>query len=223
MTLLIIGSNGQAEECKAKFGPGHTYLHTTHHSSAAGLGHADVAFDFMLCEVPEEISFYAAHAFAAVFLNSVACTLKKLVNKGGAQGNFFIGFNGLPTFLNRPLLEVCLLSENDSPKLGKICAALGTGFSIVPDRVGMVTARVVTQIINEAYLTLEEGTATREDIDMAMKLGTNYPFGPFEWGDRIGLRNVCQVLQNLKNETGDPRYAMCVLLEATAQHQPSRS
>jgi 3-hydroxybutyryl-CoA dehydrogenase len=67
-------------------------------------------------------------------------------------------------------------------------------------------------IINEAYLTLEEGIASREDIDLAMKLGTNYPYGPFEWADRIGLGNVVRVLRGAQKETGDERYEVCRLL-----------
>ena len=67
-------------------------------------------------------------------------------------------------------------------------------------------------IINEAYYTVEEGTATREDVDMAMKLGTNYPFGPFEWCERIGSKNVCGLLDAVYEDTKDERYSICRLL-----------
>ena len=67
-------------------------------------------------------------------------------------------------------------------------------------------------IINEAYYTVEEGTATCEDIDLAMKLGTNYPYDPFEWTQKIGIRNVCQVLSAVFENTKDERYTICPLL-----------
>jgi 3-hydroxybutyryl-CoA dehydrogenase len=67
-------------------------------------------------------------------------------------------------------------------------------------------------IINEAYLTLQEGTADRADIDLAMKLGTNYPGGPFEWAERWGLGEVSRMLHCLQSATGDPRYKRSQLL-----------
>jgi 3-hydroxybutyryl-CoA dehydrogenase len=69
-------------------------------------------------------------------------------------------------------------------------------------------------IINEAYYTSEEGTALREDIDLAMKLGTNYPYGPFEWAKRIGTNQVIKLLDRVYNKTNDERYKICTLLRA---------
>jgi 3-hydroxybutyryl-CoA dehydrogenase len=68
-------------------------------------------------------------------------------------------------------------------------------------------------IINEAYFTLEEGTANREDIDKGMKLGTAYPFGPFEWSQLVGIDVVYETLLAIKTDTGDERYKICNLLK----------
>jgi 3-hydroxybutyryl-CoA dehydrogenase len=68
-------------------------------------------------------------------------------------------------------------------------------------------------IINEAYLTVQEGTATREDIDIAMKLGTNYPYGPFEWCEKIGVQNVLAILNAAYADTKDERYKPSALLK----------
>jgi 3-hydroxybutyryl-CoA dehydrogenase len=70
-------------------------------------------------------------------------------------------------------------------------------------------------VINEAYYTLQEKTATTADIDLAMKLGTNYPYGPFEWAARIGLENIYQLLQAVYADTQDERYRICPLLKKT--------
>jgi 3-hydroxybutyryl-CoA dehydrogenase len=67
-------------------------------------------------------------------------------------------------------------------------------------------------IINEAAFALMEGVASAEDIDTAMKLGTNYPLGPLEWADRIGLDQVLAVLEGLQAEYGDDRYRPAPLL-----------
>ena len=56
---------------------------------------------------------------------------------------------------------------------------------------------MISLIVNEAYLAFEEGVSSREDIDIAMKLGTNYPYGPFEWGKRIGLKEIYDLLNTL--------------------------
>jgi 3-hydroxybutyryl-CoA dehydrogenase len=58
-----------------------------------------------------------------------------------------------------------------------------------------------------------EGTATKTDINLAMKLGTNYPKGPFEFVESIGLDNVYNQLLSLYKDTMDERYKICPLLK----------
>jgi 3-hydroxybutyryl-CoA dehydrogenase len=84
---------------------------------------------------------------------------------------------------------------------------------MVEDRIGLVTPRVVCMIINEAYYAVLEGTASREDVDLAMKLGSNYPFGPFEWSNRIGVKHVYELLEAVYEDTRDERYKICPLLK----------
>jgi 3-hydroxybutyryl-CoA dehydrogenase len=55
-------------------------------------------------------------------------------------------------------------------------------------------------IVNEAYYTLEKEVSTKEEIDIAMKSGTNYPYGPFEWSRKIGLKNIFEMLNRLRNK-----------------------
>jgi 3-hydroxybutyryl-CoA dehydrogenase len=66
-----------------------------------------------------------------------------------------------------------------------------------------VALRVISCIVNEAYLTLSEGVSTAEDIDKAMKLGANYPKGPFEWAEEIGASNILETLDSLRATHGD--------------------
>jgi 3-hydroxybutyryl-CoA dehydrogenase len=70
-----------------------------------------------------------------------------------------------------------------------------------------VFARILGAIINEACLARDEGVATASDIDTAMRLGTNYPHGPLEWADRIGLERVRRLLNELNSLVADGRYA----------------
>jgi 3-hydroxybutyryl-CoA dehydrogenase len=215
MNILILGDAANFEECQQKFGKGHSYTHKVNRQAAEKLvDQTDVIFDFTIEANGEQLEIYKSYPEAVVFFNTCTvnlATLATTLNKNLTCK--FFGFAGMPTFLNREILETTLYNEVDKPKLKEICAKLNTSFQIVEDRVGLVTPRVICMIINEAYYTLEEGTATREDIDLAMKLGTNYPFGPFEWSKRIGLRCVYDLLEAVYKDTKDERYRICAKLK----------
>ena len=83
----------------------------------------------------------------------------------------------------------------------------------------MVSPRIICMIINEAALTLEDGTADMKDIDLGMKLGTNYPQGPLEWADQIGINHVYETLEALYQQSGDERYIIFALLKEKFQEQ----
>src|SRR5215203_5671693 len=76
-----------------------------------------------------------------------------------------------------------------------------------------VSLRVISCIVNEAFLALSEGVATAEDIDRAMKLGANYPKGPFEWVEEIGARSIVETLDSLRAAYGDAYLAAPALRE----------
>lgn len=213
MNILVIGQDSNLSECSEKFGPSHQYsLAKDQQDAEKFFGTAEVIFDFVIQENPSQIEVYKNNQKAVIFLNTSTITLAQFTSKVEISSTLF-GFCGMPTFLNRELLEVSLRSEAESIELEHICKDLNTDYAIVDDRVGLITPRVICMIINEAYYTVQEGTATREDIDTAMKLGTNYPFGPFEWCERIGIRKVWQLLDSVCHDTRDERYKICPLLE----------
>jgi 3-hydroxybutyryl-CoA dehydrogenase len=220
MNILIIGHDSNLEECSEKFGSNHHYSLVKHQQDAVKFfGIAQVIFDFIIQENPSLINVYESNQKTIVFLNTSNITLTQLTSQGNHPINCTLfGFCGMPTFLNRKLLEVSLRSEADSIELQRICKDLGTDYVIVDDKVGLVTPRVICMIINEAYYTVQEGTATRDDIDTAMKLGTNYPFGPFEWCEKIGAQNVNDLLRAMHQYTKDERYKICPLLERESLH-----
>lgn len=76
--------------------------------------------------------------------------------------------------------------------------------------------RILAMLINEAYDALYLNVASREDIDLAMKNGVNYPKGLLEWSEEIGLEKVLAVLQNLFETYGEDRYRPNVLLKRLA-------
>jgi len=208
MNILVVGHESQAAECRQKLGETHHYQIAAQPTSDS-ISRAEVIFDFLLEE--DSLKRYAKLQ-TPVFLNIVFTTLASLKKKNPDLLTVF-GFCGMPTFFNRELLEVSLRSTNQRTDLEKICQLLSTDFAVVDDRVGLVTPRIICMIINEAYYTVQEGTASRADIDLAMKLGTNYPLGPFEWCNKIGIEHVYHLLDTVYNDTHDERYKICALLK----------
>jgi len=214
MRILIIGEEQNFEEFRAKFGSDHEYcLVSAHRDAEKFLEANDLTFDFIIDEAPDQFEIYIKKN-VTVFLNTCKLSISELahLSKNDIKCTLF-GFNGLPTFLNRNIFEVSLRSKSDEPLLKTTCDQLKTEFLVVEDRVGLVTPRVISMIINEAFYAVQEGTATREDIDLAMKLGTNYPYGPFEWTGRIGIKHIYELLEALYEDTRDERYKICPLLK----------
>ncbi len=125
----------------------------------------------------------------------------------------FVGLNG---FLNRHEWELGLPFEEEGEMILKAFQKAGISANPVKDRAGLASARVVGMIINEAFFTVMEGTSEKEDIDTAMKLGTNYPFGPFEMVEKAGVQNILALMENLYEENKDDRYKPCPLLREEA-------
>ncbi len=141
-----------------------------------------------------------------VFINSVCHTLheKKLPND-------MVRINGWCGFINRPVWEVAgTLTEAHL----NVLSTIGIKATPTPDEPGLIAARILSMIINEAYFAKEEQVSTEAEIDIAMKLGTNYPKGPFEWAKAIGLPHIVSLLDKL-SET-DPRYTPASLLRKEA-------
>ncbi len=115
--------------------------------------------------------------------------------------------NGWPGFLNRSAWELAVSTQEIFENILKENGIIPI---FVADEPGLVSAKVIAMIVNEAYFALQEEVSTKEEIDIAMKLGTNYPFGPFEWSNNIGIKNIALLLLQLSKS--DPRYTACPLL-----------
>jgi len=84
-----------------------------------------------------------------------------------------------------------------------------------------VAARILATIVNEAASAVADGVATPDAVDTAMRLGTNYPSGPLEWGERIGLGHVVHILDALHATVPDGRYRITPLLRTLAEREGS--
>lgn len=120
-----------------------------------------------------------------------------------------IGIGLYNTFSNTKLKEIAPSKITDAKifeNAENFLNEIKVNYTKVPDRTGLVFPRTLSLIINEAAQVYAENIASRDDIDTAMKLGTNYPFGPLEWADKLGIDLIYNILTALQNEYGEDRY-----------------
>lgn len=94
-----------------------------------------------------------------------------------------------------------------------VCQAAGVDVSVIGDVAGGIVARTVSMLVNEAADLVARGEASATDVDVAMLLGTGYPSGPLEWGDRVSALRVAAVLGELDEETSTGRYRISPRLD----------
>ncbi len=142
-----------------------------------------------------------------VFINSVIDTLQEK-----NQSNLVVRINGWNGFIQKNVWEIAGAMHT---KHEEILNTLNKKHEIVADQPGFVAPRVIAMIINEAYFAKSEAVSTEDEIDTAMKLGTNYPKGPFEWCREIGIQQVYKLLKKLSLQ--DKRYlpSSQLIMEAT--------
>jgi 3-hydroxybutyryl-CoA dehydrogenase len=121
-------------------------------------------------------------------------------------------FNPVPVMKLVEIVQGLQTSDATVEKIRGLSVKLGKTPVVVKDSAGFVSNRIVCPMINEAVFALEEGIASREDIDTVMKLGMNHPMGPLELADFVGLDIVLDVLDVLYREFQDPKFRASPLL-----------
>lgn len=157
-----------------------------------GSANADACIDLLFEPDPKRIELLQKIMPRPVLVNSVVTPLKDLPES-------FVRFNGWPTFLKRTIIESAGNDQSLKKRTEEIFLLLNKKVEWVADEPGFITARIVTMIINEAYFALSEGVSSKNEIDVAMKLGVNYPYGPFEWAEKIGTKKIVALLNELSN------------------------
>jgi 3-hydroxybutyryl-CoA dehydrogenase len=104
------------------------------------------------------------------------------------------------------LLEIVRALETDDETISAVTEVgkrMGKEVVVIREAPGFITSRINAMIGNEAFYMLQEGIATPEDIDKALKLGLNHPMGPFEMGDLVGLDTRLHILEYLHKSLGE--------------------
>jgi len=192
MKIVVLANEFQKAEILAQ--SGQTPLGVEWEKQLTASINCNSLIDLLFEPTPSRIALLQKCNATLIVINDVEGVLKELPSN-------FVRINGWPGFLKRELVEAATLNEDN-----KIVAT-----SIFEK---LITPRIVSMIINEAYFALEENVSTKAETDIAMKLGTNYPFGPFEWAQLIGLPKIYSLLKALT--VSNSRYTPCKLLEQEA-------
>ena len=131
-----------------------------------------------------------------------------------------VRFSALPSLDTATLVELArapATTAADAEAAEAYFRSMGKQVEWVGDAPGLVLGRILAQIVNEAHFAVGEGVATAEDVDVAMRLGFNWPRGPFEWAEAIGPARVVSVLDALGSELDAERYRVAPLLRDAAR------
>ncbi len=224
MKIAVLGSGKKLDSWKAKHAMNSaiTYVQDT-----KSCNEFDVFIDLNFDEYPKRIAEYANFNHILFLLSSNLISIDQAIFDAQIHHppKNIAGFCAFPHLIERNTLEICMPNsinqqvdfqqEKYMQRFNSIGITLGyEKMQWVKPRTGLVTARVLCMIINEAYNTVQEGTANKHDINIAMKLGTNYPKGPFEYVELFGIDLIYKQLESLFEDTKEERYKICSLLKS---------
>jgi len=165
-------------------------------------------------EVYKEVSKYTSEN-TIVASNTSTLSVSEMSTAVNHPENFL----GLHFFNPAPLMKLVEVirgkkTVDETVTFGKEFAArLGKTPVVCIDSPGFIANRIAIPLMNEAIIALDEGIATKEDIDTAMKLGYNHPMGPFELADLIGLDTLLHSMKAVNDRLRSPRWKPATLLE----------
>ena len=145
----------------------------------------------------------------AIYVSNTSTLSLTKISETTSRPDKMIGMHFLNPVPKIPVVELvkCLYTSNETVEVVKRFASrLGKTPVEVYEYPGFITTRAIVPLINEAMHILLEGIATAKDIDIAMKLGYNFQYGPLEMADAMGLDEVLAWMETLWTTLGEPRY-----------------
>jgi 3-hydroxybutyryl-CoA dehydrogenase len=147
----------------------------------------------------------SAHALCLLAPLGEDCTESAL--RYGVDPTRAVAIDTLMELANLRCLMVNPTTRPDMQNAAHLLFAVDGGAVVmIRDSCGFIVQRTLASIVNLACDIAQQGIASVDDIDMAVRLGLGYPQGPLAWGDQLGGARVLQILQRMHDLTGDPRY-----------------
>jgi len=192
---------------------------TVHTVMAAGVANADLVVEAATENVEIKLNIFreldkicASNTILATNTSSISITKIGAVTK---RADKVIGMHFMNPVPVMKLVEV-IRGYSTSNQVTQLIMETSRKLNKVPvevnDYPGFVANKILMPMINEAIITLHEGTAGVEEIDTVMKLGMAHPMGPLQLADFIGLDVCLSILRVLQDGYGHPKYAPCPLL-----------
>jgi len=153
---------------------------------------------------------------AVIFVDAYATSVKALAEQI-ERPERMLGYGILGSLERQTIVEIVDAERTDDDALAlseELFATLGKKTMLVGEVPGLFLGRLVAAIVNEAVYAVQEDVASAGDIDVAMRLGTNYPLGPVAWGREIGGGRIARILSELAHAEGSefgPARALWVL------------
>lgn len=153
----------------------------------------------------------------AVFFADAYATDLRSCAKRMQHPERLVGYGVLGSFQAQDAVEVVdaeAVSDDALELAQELFETIGKGVVLVEDVPGLFLGRTIGSIVNEAVIAVDAGIASADDVDTAMRLGTNYPIGPIAWGREIGGKRIARILNRLAAEEGSqfgPHRALWVL------------
>jgi len=150
--------------------------------------------------------------FADAYATDVEAAARRMNHPGRLVGYGILG--SLREQLAIEVVDADATGDDALQLAQELFEAIGRSVVLVSNRAGLFLGRMIGSIVNEAIALVEEGAASAEDIDLAMRLGTNYPQGPIAWGREIGGDRIVRILQRVAGAEGSafaPHRALWVL------------
>lgn len=154
----------------------------------------------------------ARHAILATNTSSISITAIAAQTRRPDQVAGIHFMNPVPVMKLVEGIRGLQTSDETFQTVRNVAEKMGKTFVESKDQPGFTVNRILMPMINEAVTALQEGVASIEDIDTAMKLGTNQPMGPLTLADFIGLDTCLSIMEVLHQGLGDSKYRPCPLL-----------
>ncbi len=147
--------------------------------------------------------------------NTSSLSVTKLASNYKYKDNF-LGLHFFNPVASMELVEIIpamSTSLDTVQSVKKLCSELNKTSVLVNDSPGFIVNRLLIPMINEAVVLLENGVASKEEIDLAMKLGAHHPMGPLALADLIGNDVCLSIMNSLYDSTNDSKYRPSYLLK----------